>query len=90
MADISKIKLLNGITYTLKDSQVRTELTKFTDSFTANLSTLAGKISNLAKVATSGSYNDLIDKPKIPNFYAQKNVPTDMKVGEFWFVVEDK
>ena len=61
MADISKIKLGEN-TYNIKDASVPSWAKQNTKpTYTAS------EISDLANVATSGSYNDLSDKPTIPS-----------------------
>lgn len=61
MADISKIRV-GGVDYDIKDQELTTEVSKKADS------------SSLAKVATSGSYNDLSNKPTIPSAVTESTV----------------
>ena len=61
MANISKIRV-RGVDYDIKDQELATEVGKKADS------------SSLAKVATSGSYNDLSNKPTIPSAVTESTV----------------
>ena len=61
MANISKIRV-GGVDYDIKDQELATEVGKKADS------------SSLAKVATSGSYNDLSNKPTIPTAVTESTV----------------
>lgn len=61
MANISKIRV-GGVDYDIKDQELATEVGKKADS------------SALAKVATSGSYNDLSNKPTIPSAVTESTV----------------
>jgi hypothetical protein len=61
MANISKIRV-GGVDYDIKDQELATEVGKKADS------------SSLAKVATSGSYNDLSNKPTIPSAVTESTV----------------
>jgi hypothetical protein len=61
MANISKIRV-GGVDYDIKDQELATEVGKKADS------------SALAKVATSGSYSDLSNKPTIPTAVTEATV----------------
>ncbi|MCQ2272548.1 MAG: hypothetical protein MJZ72_07165 [Bacteroidales bacterium] len=45
---------------------------------------MAGNIT-LAKVAKTGSYNDLTDKPAIQKIVVAASEPSSMNVGDFWY-----
>ena len=60
MADVTKLNI-GGVDYDIVDASVPSwAKAENKPSYTAN------EISGLATVATSGSYNDLTDKPNIP------------------------
>lgn len=67
MADISKIKALDGVTYNIKDSNAARTSHTHTKSDITDFPTLA-------TVATSGSYNDLNNKPTIPSAVTESTV----------------
>lgn len=62
---ISKFKH-NNVTYTIKDAKAREDILNKQDKIDANNKLSASLISGLATVATTGSYNDLSNKPTIP------------------------
>lgn len=56
----------DSTTYYIKDSEGRTLITNKQDLITVSNKLAANLVDGLATVATSGSYNDLADKPVIP------------------------
>lgn len=67
MANISQITLPDGNTYDIKDANAATE--SYVDTGLASKANTA----DLATVATSGDYDDLINKPTIPSAQIQSD-----------------
>ena len=76
VSSLSDYVTSDGLTTTLDDYATMADVT-------SSLSTKADTAS-LAAVATSGSYNDLTDKPTIPQITVSSTAPSSPSVGDLW------
>lgn len=79
-------KPLSTATQSALSGKANTIHTHAISDVTSLQSTLDSKTdaSSLATVATSGSYNDLSDKPAIPNITVSSTAPSAPSVGDLW------